>query len=206
MANLKLKNGFARLSDATLVVRTVSIIDAMTGNEHFPAPVTGLAEAEQLADEFKTVLAQCGEGNRVTIAIKNTKRDALINALHQLAHYVLLRAKGDLSIAVSSGFQVGKTYAHAAPLSKPGMPVLTSGLNSGEMYMKSPAVPGAAAYLHQYATEDMMQQSYWQNIPTSKSYCTLKSLVPGTRYYCRTVVLGRRDQIIYSEMVNRLCT
>ncbi len=105
---------------------------------------------------------------------------------------------------MTSGFQVAKVPSPAPPLVKPAAPVLESGINAGELLSKNKAIAGAVSYMHQYATEAEMNQENWKSVPTSKSSCVITGLVPGTKYYCRLVVVGRKGQIVYSDVVSRV--
>ena len=192
------------MADAELETRAYQIVTAMTGNPNFTAPVPSVSAVEQIVNDFFAALSNCAEGDRLKIAIKNQKREVLIEVLHQWAFYVLLTANGDAAIALSSGYNIAKAPAPAPPIVKPEAPVIESGLNSGEMISKGRAVAGAVTYLHQYGTEAMVANNNWQSVPCSKSTCVLTNLIPGTKYYCRIAVVGRKEQLVYSDVVNRI--
>jgi hypothetical protein len=117
---------------------------------------------------------------------------------------VLLTANGNEAVALSSGFQVVKKPTPTPPLAKPEAPVLQNGINPGELKFIGKPLPGAVSYLHQYATEAQMEQNNWQGVPCSKSSSILANLVPGTKYFCRIVAVGRKDQLAYSDIVSRI--
>lgn len=192
------------MSDPDLERKAYLIVNAMNGNANFVTPIPAVNVIMQLADEFHDALNDSGEGDRVKIAIKNQKREALIDGLHQWAYYVLLTANGDDAVAQSSGFSLAKTYTPSPPLTKPEAPVLVSGINPGELVCKGKSIPGAVTYLHQYGTEAMVAADNWQSNPCSKAVCTLTNLQPGTKYFCRIVAVGRKEQLAYSDIVFRV--
>ena len=202
--SLRLKNGFNQMADALLETRSFQIVTSMTGNVTFSKPVPTVEVVHQMATDFFEALSQSADGSRLNIAIKNQKRAVLITALHQWSRYVLFTANGDVAKALESGFQIAKTPGPTPPLSKPETPTLQNGINPGELISSVKPMPGAISYLHQYATEASMAQGIWQTDACSKSSCVLTGLASGTKYYCRIAVVGRKEQIVYSDVVTRI--
>ena len=201
---LKLTNGFNRISDADLRNRATQIVTAMTDNPHFPTPTPSVDAVREILDAYDDALDHCSEADRVKIAIKNQRRKTLENVLHTWGLFVLLNCDNDIAIAMSSGFNIAKTPSPAPPITKPVAPVLESGINPGDLVSKGKPERGALVYLHQYATEAEMQLDQWKSQPSSKSTTVLKNLVPGTKYYCRIAVVGRKDQLVFSDVVSRI--
>jgi hypothetical protein len=114
---------------------------------------------EQIVTAFFTALSNCSEADRLKIAIKNQKRDALIEALHQWAFYVLLMAKGDVAIALSSGYNIGKAPSPSPPLVKPEAPVIESGINPGELISKGKPVAGGITTFTSMALRPWLQMT-----------------------------------------------
>lgn len=192
------------MSDPLLETRSNQIVSSMKDNTNFSAPVPTVAQVEQMTSEFFDALSLCADGSRLNIAIKNQKREVLINALHQWSRYVLFTSNDDVSVALTSGFQIAKAPGPTPPLTKPATPSLQNGLNPGELISSVKAVAGAVSYLHQYATEAEMAQGKWNSVASSKSSCLLTALTSGTRYYCRIAAIGSKDQIVYSAIVDRI--
>jgi hypothetical protein len=203
MKQLTITNGFTRMSDDNLSVKASQINAAMTGNPSFVDPVPSLADLSDAIEAFNTALNNSRDGDRLKAAIKNQKREELIELLHLLADYVLFKSEGDTVTAMSSGFTIGKS-PEPREITKPQNPRLLQGENSGELIPKVDRVPGAIGYLHQYATEAEMAQAKWTTIPSSRSKCRIANLTPGTRYFYRVAALGTKDQLIYSDVVNRI--
>jgi len=204
MKTLSITNGFKKMSDPTLETRSYQILTAMTGNANFPSPVPTLADMETTIGNFFDALSQCKDGDRLKVAIKNQKREALIDALHLWAAYVLFQSAGDSVKAASSGFRIGKTPAPAPPITKPENFRIENGSNPGELVGKVKREKGVITYLYQYATDAMLTQDNWQSVPCSKSSCIIADLQPGTKYNCRVAAIGPREQIMYSDTVARI--
>lgn len=192
------------MADPELETRAWQIVAGMTLNPNFPQPTPTTEEGQNAAAAFSDALKACSESDRLKIAIKNQKRLALINVLLQWRWYVLLKANGNEAIAISSGFRISQPPSPAPPLPKPEAPVLTGGINTGEIVSTGKRVPGALSYLHQYATQAMMNQNDWQPVPSSKVRCVLTNLVPGELYYCRIAAVGCKQQLVYSDIVSRI--
>ncbi len=201
---LKLVNGFKRLTDADLGVRATQIVTGMTGNPNFTAPSPSTGDVNSTVVSYFNALNACTDGDRQKIAVKQQVRDLLVDALHKWGLYVIMESGDDVAMALTSGFQIAKTPSASLPLVKPLAPILESGINVGELLSKAKPEAAAVAYLHQYATEAEMQAGQWQNRPCSKATCVISGLTPGIRYFCRIGVIGRKDQLVFSDVVSRV--
>ena len=95
-------------SDALLITDTGSIITALTGNASYPTPSPTLAVVQAALDEFVTAVADAANGGVALTATKNDKRAALVWLLRELASYVHVACKGDLTVLLTSGFPIQK--------------------------------------------------------------------------------------------------
>lgn len=201
---LTITNGFTRMSDANLEVRATQISIAMNGNTNFPDPAPTIEALNDAIAAYSDALNECLDGDRLKVAIKNQKRQELIDVLHKLGDYVLFKSAGDSVVALSSGFTIGKQPAPMPPLTKPENLRILQGENTGELLNKIDSVKGAVAYLYQYATDAMMAQNDWQWITCSRTSCLIADLQPGTKYNFRVAAVGRKDQLVYSDIVSRI--
>jgi Fibronectin type III domain len=204
MKILTITNGFAKLTDANLDLRANQIHTAMNGNANFPSPVPSMDTFGDAILAFSAALNESRDGDRLKVAIKNQKRDELVDILHLLADFVLFKSAGDSVIAISSGFSIGKQPAPAPPITKPENLRVLQGENSGQLSTKVKQVKGAKSYLHQYATDVMMAQNNWLNIFCTRSSCMIDDLQPGTKYNVRVAAVGPKDQLVYSDVVSRI--
>jgi hypothetical protein len=134
-------------------------------------------------------------------AIRNDKRQELIDLLHSLGNYVLFTANGDRTKAISSGFGIAKQPEPLPPLTKPANLQVSEGANAGELSIKFNRVLGARCYLVQYAEETTTGEVNWQSQTCTNSKFTLKQLQSGKKYQVRIAVVGTNEQLLYSDPV-----
>lgn len=204
MSLLRITNGFERLSDAALRVRTGVIITSMTDNLHFTDPNPSLAAMQAALDEFSTAVSIAMTGSLVEKAVKNDKRKALIDLVHKLSYYVLFIAGGNETVAMSSGYNIAKGYTTSADIEKPYSLKLENGPNDGELLLRFKKVKGAKSYIYQFAEGPITSDTVWQSQSGTTSKVVLKGLKSCTKYWCRVVAIGVRGQEMISDVVGRV--
>jgi hypothetical protein len=201
---LIITNGFDRMSDENLLVKANQIRAAMTANPAFTDPSPSLVTLEEAIEVFSTALDACRDGDRQKAAVKNQKKEQLVEVLHLLADFVVFKSEGDIVTATSSGFSVRKAAAPREPITAAQNVRLLQGPNSGELIGKASRVAGATSYVHQYATEAEMAQGKWNSMPSSRVTVRITNLQPGTLYYYRVAAVGPKDQLVYSVVISRI--
>jgi hypothetical protein len=201
---LTIINEFTRLSDASLQGRAQQIHDAIDGNANFAAPEPTLADFLTAINTFGAAVMVARDGSRLAAAIKNDKRQKLLEMLTPLGNYVLFCAKENRVIAQSSTFNIRKHPEPASPLTKPENLRVKSGINPGELQMKVTHMKGAISYLHQVTTDATLAEASWKTIVASTSQALIVNLQPGTKYYCRVGIIGCKKQLVYSDVITRI--
>ncbi len=193
-------NGFDRLTPANLVAKARFIIAEMTANaEYFPTPDPALADVKAAVDTFE-VAAQAAENrDRVAIAYRNELKDGLVSLLRQLGSYVNLKANGNRTIALSSGFDVAKDATPTPAITFVEAPMLLAGVNAGELEARSKQVIGARTYQYYLNDDAHLPISQWQLFPSTRTRHSFSGLASGKRYYVKVGVVGTNNQIVYSE-------
>lgn len=204
MERIKMKNGFARLGDAALLLKANIILKAMTANPHFPSPSPTLAEVTDTSTAYALAVELAANGGRQQIAEKNQLKAALIGQLQLLSHYVLYCAAGDVAVAVGSGFAISAPRSARPPLTAPAGLVLTNGLNRGELLLKQRRVPNVLSYQYQITPHPMTPESQWHSVDCTQSKYLFKGLESGKEYCCRVIAVGAKRQLTYSEAVSRI--
>jgi hypothetical protein len=204
MSILRITNGFSRLSDENLLGRTGQINIAMGGNGNFPTPTPTLAQLQTALTDFEIALAKAKTGSELEKAIKNDKREALVNLLHSLSNYVLFTADGSETVAKSSGFSIARPPEPAPELTPATNQVLEDGQNAGELKFSFDKVPTARSYMYQYTVDPVTDNSVWQGQPGTTRKTVFTGLQSGKKYWCRVYALGTRGQGVYSEPVSRI--
>jgi hypothetical protein len=82
---LKILFDFSKLSDANLEGRTQQIHGNMDGSVYFPTPDPTLAALLAALTAFSAAVTAATDGGRLAAAIKNEKREELLNLLELLS-------------------------------------------------------------------------------------------------------------------------
>lgn len=204
MPNLRIIDGFEKLSDADLEVRSNSILTSMTDNPNFTTPTPTLTVVAAAITDFSNAVSVADGGSSLDKAIKNDKRLALINLLNSLGNYVIFTVDGNRTKAMSSGFTIAKVPSPMPPLSKPENLQVTEGPNAGDLNVRFKRVIGGRSYLIQYAEETTTGEPVWQNQTCTTSKFTLRNLESGKKYQIRVAVIGAYNQLLYSDPVWRI--
>ena len=201
MENLRITNGFDRLSDANLAVRATQIIGDLTGNFSSAPGLPALTTAKDL---FATALNAAKDGGKFEVALKNQRRDELIDQLHLMGNYVLYTCAGDRVMAISSGYTIAKTPSPAPEVTKAENQKLDEGVNSGELHYSFEKVPGARSYVYQFTPDQLTENSAWNNEMGTKRKFLFSGLESGKRYWVRVAAVGIGGQTVYSDPVSRI--
>lgn len=201
---LRITNGFDKLSDAALEVRTNSILSSVAGNEFFPEPVPDLETIQTTITNFSNALAKAKNGSLYEKAFKNQKREELIEVMHSLGTYVLFTADGDTLVAKSSGFSIAKEPAPAPEVAAATNQKLEDGPNMGDLRYSFDKVPGARSYVYQYTPDPLTGNSTWQSQVGTVRKVNFSNLESGKKYWCRVMAIGINGQGVYSEPVSRI--
>lgn len=194
---------FNRYSDGDFESKTHTIIANMTGNAYFPTPVPTVADVTTAANDYSNALIEAKTGNRSAIAEKNSKRDELTGLLRIWANMVNYSANGDVVKLLTSGFDLSKESTPVI-ITKPENLSIENGISSGELKVSVNAVKGAVSYLHEYTTDETLAPGSWVSTASSSCKILFSNLVPGSKYYCRVGVVGRKGQMVYSDAVSRI--
>jgi hypothetical protein len=198
MKKVKALINFSKYTDAGLETKAGYILQLMTGNPSFTDPIPTLAELGLVLNSYSKALVEAAGLDRVKVAEKNKLRFKLEQMLSQLGTYVNYAASGDEAIITSSGFSVNKA-PEPRIITNPGIPVITNGINSGQLVSSVKAVKGASVYLHEIAPDPLTDNSVWKSTPSSRSRFTFTDLQPGKKYWVRVAAIGSKDQIAYSN-------
>lgn len=201
METLRITNGFNRLTDAGLLARTSQITYDLTTNF---ATAPGLPELIAARDAFNAALSTSGEGSQLEKAIKNQKRDELIELLHQMGNYILYICAGDRVKAVGSGFTIAKAHSPAPEVTKPANLKAEDGANAGEILFSFNRVPGARSYMYQCTPDPITETSNWTNGLGTVRRFVFSGLESGKRYWLRVAAAGINGQLVYSDAISRL--
>ncbi len=205
---IRIADGFLKLSAEQLVVLAGAVITGLTGNAAFPAPTVDLKAVRTAADSLNEALAAQPHGGAAATAEKNNKRQALIELLRKLKHYVEDNCGNDLAVLLSSGFQAAATTRDRSPLASPSIIDVDFG-NSTELVLKVTPIPRAKCYeVRSAALGAGNAPGPWQNAGpfTSSRSITIPGLIPGTTYmFLVRAVGGSTGSSDWSNPVSHMC-
>lgn len=204
MSQIKLSNGFNRLTDSALAENASFIASSIKDNPNFPTPSPTPVKIEQMVTEFLAAVDKAKTGNRMDILLKNNLREGLLDNLYLMGYYVLFTAQGDRTIAASSGFKLAKEPSPQPPIGKPLNLQVLNTTQSGELESSVTKVKGAVSYLHQFTTDPLLKEDGWMSMACTSRKCLLQGLKPGATYFVRIGAIGTKDQIMYSDVVSRI--
>ena len=184
--------------DAKLIVATGHLVDSMTGNTNYPAPVPALATIVAARNNYVTAVNAL-DRSRASILLRNQTRAALVALLRDLALYVQHTCAGNEAVLLTSGYPAQKSRRQPAiVLAAPLKVVLRRARVTGQILARCAAVDKASAYQWRFAT--VAAPTVWtQPDPVTTASFTLANLTPGTSYLVQVRALGTRGPSDWSD-------
>ena len=135
-------------SDALLINDISVILKAMADNVTiYTNPAPALADIQAASDNFTGGVADAAVGGPAATSKKNNLRLVLVNLLRQLASYVTVACKGDMTNLILSGFPVQKPVRQPiGVLPAPQGMIMEHGDHHGELVAYVNPVFGSSAY------------------------------------------------------------
>lgn len=160
-----------------IIARAQAIVDSMTDNPHFPAPVPALWVVSKAVTDLECAEAKTLTRAKGTAAIRNEKRTMLGSLLQQLRGYVQVTADEDPENGAAIIASAGMT-ARTAGRRPPRVFSAKPGNVSGEVRVVAPKAGNRAAYDWEYSIDGGVN---WLTMPsTMQASTTLMGLTPGT--------------------------
>lgn len=204
MKNITLIKDYSKLTEAGLDLKGGKIIASLTGNPDFPATVPSLADFTAVKNTYSANLVAASNGDRAAIATKNQDKDSLLGAMRMLAINLEGLALGNQAKLVSTGFDLASTGESVPAMLAPTGFKLSDGLNTGEIKSTVKGVAQAIMYSHDYCLTAPDENAVWVTRVTSTVSTVFTDLPSGTRVYARVGAIGRKDQLVYSDVLSRV--
>lgn len=198
----KVNTSFNRGRDGDLVNDGYRVVDHMTDNSHFPTPNPTVALLKQATQEYQQALYDAAGRDQKLVAIKDNRRAVLRSMLTQMAEYVNSVADGDREKLLSSGFKLAKNRGedgYLRPISELEVRIDTP----EQAILRIKKVAGAKAYVHEYTTGVVTNESVWVAKTTTEPFYTFKGLQSGVKHSFRVIAIGRGEKSVYSPIVSR---
>ena len=198
--------GFKRFTDPQLITTGRGVVKEMKDNPNFPNPPEELKTLESAVEELSAALAAQVQGGTAATAHKNNKRDAVIELLVKLAHYVEDNCGQNPATLLSSGFQIATNNRAKSPVVKAAILSIDPG-RSTELVLKLNPVDNARIFKVEFAPVGPNNTpGDWKDagLFTNSRSITVGNLVPGTTYVFRVQAFGTTGSGDWSDPVARM--
>jgi hypothetical protein len=203
--NNRISFEFARFSDDKLNKIAQTIVLALADNPNFPTPSAQVTAMREAAESYNLSWLAAQSRDLEKVSVKNDDKAVLINAMKDLAYYLMTVSKGNRTILLTTGYELNKIPEPSPLITQPVIANLTDGLNPGELKVSLAArVAGAKSYLFEYTTDINAEKVNWVSAPCTSIEFTFSNLQIGKLYYCRVAATGSRRQLVYSKIVTRI--
>lgn len=192
---------FNYCSDGNLGKLTRQVIDCVKGKPHFINPVPAIEELQKAEEEFAASLSNAGRFDREMVAIKNDKRAILRQLLADLATYVTQTCKGDRTLLLGSGFDIG---AENVKRKKSPPKILVDLDTPRQATARISRVAGTRAYVFQYTADPLTPESVWIGETSLKPIHTFTGFQSATKIWIRVVVIDKSGKSEYWDPVMRI--
>lgn len=193
MSSTKATIDFTGYSDVTLPPVAQNVLDNLFGNVNFPTPPLMQATLQTKLTDYSTALANKSSRATADIIAFNIIRHDLEVMLADLAGYVNIVAKGDLTIVSASGFPYYDTAhpAHTGPPAAPTNVTLRHGDLSGTVDVRCHPDRARSANEAQACTGDPNLEANWHFAAIfTGGKATLGNLTPGSTLWVRLRTSG----------------
>ena len=177
-------------SDAALINDSNVVLQALTDNASiYTTPIPPLAEVQTSLDNLTEAVAVAADGGPSSTARKNNLRRIHAGLMRQLASYVQVACKNDMTNLLLSGFPVQKPVRQPiGVLPAPGNVTLSLGTRSGELAATANPVFGASVYNWQLMANS--PGASVQTVQSTAAKCVFTGLTPGVIYKVTVNAVG----------------
>jgi len=176
----------------------------LTGNANYPTPAPALTMLTAALNAFITTVSDAAGGGVTLTSIKNGKRAELVALMRELASYVQVACKGDLTVLLSSAFPIQKPQRNPiGVLPPPSNLTVTLGAHSGELDAAVQPVFGAAVYNWRISTA-AAPSVVLQSAQTTAASNSFTGLTPGVVYNVEANAVGAAGPSDWSAPVPQM--
>lgn len=198
----KLALNFRKYSEPDLYAMGMIVTSKLADNKNFPEVEPMLPPIRETAEKFQQAMTDSFLGDTLQILIKNDLKEKLISLLRELGEWVEKQSKGVDVVLITSGFPMAK-QRRGVELQIPDDFRILPGKKNGEIIMQVKRVPGAKAYMYQYTRDPLTHESQWETINSTQRKLVISNLPLGVKYLFRMAAIGPRNQIVFTQILNR---
>lgn len=192
------------MNDEAFEVKAQSIIQNMTDNAKFPAPIPELDTLKTAFAAFQAALVKQQSGSKADTASKNAARVTLEQAYRALAYIVEVKSNNDLAVLLTSGYDARKDSTPSGRLPKPEDLKVALTEKTGSVKLSVKKISNARGYMFQYALSPATDESQWKTVTGTSRSMTIDGLEPGKSYTFRVAGIGSDPNILFSDTVTRI--
>ncbi len=198
--------GFKHAKDAELLATSYAILEAMTGNAHFPEPSVPMAEFEGAIKEYEKHAAEALQTqSRLAFAARNSARQQLTAMLKKLAFYVNEVAESTHEKLLTSGFPLSRETSRRQFPGIVDNVRLRDGGYSGCLKLSFSKQKHVPLYEYRYALkagQETADLEWTEARLSSSTKVTLSGLRPLTVCYAQVRALNGEGRSEWSEPVS----
>lgn len=191
-------------SDALLINDASVILAALTNNATiYPTPAPTVPVVQTALDNFIAGVAAAADGGPSSTSAKNNLRLILVGLLRQLASYVQMACKNDMTNLLLSGFPVQKPVRQSiGVLPAPSNVTVKLGDRSGELTVKASPVFGASIY--NWRLTNASTGAVVETVQTPSARTAFEGLTPGVTYTITVNTVGAAGPSDWSNPISQM--
>lgn len=196
-----IKAGLSRKAP-DLVGKAEHVEEKMTGNANFPTPTPSVDELKNARLTLVSAIAAAQNKGLAEVATRNAAATKLAEILTALSRYVNSASGGDVTKAVSSGFELAQRRNPIEQLNAPAKFEGRTATIQGQIDLRWKPVFGARLYFVYMCEGDPAGEGKWQQIGmVSHGRFVAQGLEPLKMYSFRVTPVGRIGEGPVSEIV-----
>jgi hypothetical protein len=209
---LKAIKGFRRMTAEAVLFASMHVYAEIFNNPNFtppqaPAPPVDAATLQSANDALVAANAASLDGGKKALSQKAHAKETVVKLLEQLAVYVEVNCKDDMTIFLSSGFTAKSLSQTKAPPASDSIRKVEPGPVAGQMQITPMKYPGAVSYEVRWAPAVAGGNPItWSSQPIAKlrPATTITGLTPGTNYVFQVRAVIETGYSNWSDSVTRM--
>jgi len=205
----KVRLNFARAKVGHLITQAHGVYEGLKNNPYFTNLPFGIEELLAQIDALQASSIAAMDGDVKARAQRDSDREALVDKMRTLAHYVEANCKGEDTIFVTSGFQPAPTGRTQTPPLGERIRSIKSGFLLGEAFVTLILDPDAYSYEIRWSLyHPATGTSDWTSAPVTsmRPPALITGLTPGATYAIQVRAVVKGGYTNWTDSVIWLCS
>lgn len=187
---------------AEMPMKARVILRSMTNNPHFPDAGPMLARLDAARAAMEAANVACLNGGRMATATRRRCRQELEQAFDSLLSYVKYSSRGDVSVALSSGFQLRKPPLLLPPLDRPSKLTARRTAHQGQVLLRWAPMHGVRNFCVLMSEGMPGESDDWISVGnTSRAKLKVNGLTSGNYYRFKVIAYSAAGASPESQVV-----